>query len=319
MSIAVMAMSHAPLYVDVEPDPEVRAQLNDAFGQLRRVVESYRPDLVVMIGPDHFTSFFYDMMPQFCVASAAQAIGDWGADRRELPVDRMQARSLHEHILQSGVDCAISEDLWIDHGSTQSLEEVLGKGYDIPIIPIVVNTVGIPLGPMDRLVALGRAIGTWVQAQDQRVLVIGSGGLSHDPPVPRLVNADERMLSAIVPRRVKSVEEVASRRQMVIDWAAQFQDGSGPALLINPALDAEVMDAFSRGDVEAMVSWSHERLVTEGGCGMAEVRSWVAAFSALSVAGPYEVTHRFYWPVLQWLTGFGVMAAFPTSEGNARG
>jgi 2,3-dihydroxyphenylpropionate 1,2-dioxygenase len=41
-------------------------------------------------------------------------------------------------------------------------------------------------------------VGGFLAALDRRVLVVGSGGLSHDPPVPTLKTADPKALDRIV-------------------------------------------------------------------------------------------------------------------------
>jgi 2,3-dihydroxyphenylpropionate 1,2-dioxygenase len=40
-----------------------------------------------------------------------------------------------------------------------------------------------------------------------------------------------------------------------------------------------------------------------------EIRTWVAAFSALDAAGSYRVDQQFYRPVPDWIVGFGIMTA----------
>ena len=52
--------------------------------------------------------------------------------------------------------------------------------------------VAPPFTPIGRVRALGRAIGAWAANLDQKVLFIASGGLSHDPPVPRMAKATPR-------------------------------------------------------------------------------------------------------------------------------
>ena len=32
----------------------------------------FTPDLVVVFGPDHFNGFFYELMPAFCIGTAAE-------------------------------------------------------------------------------------------------------------------------------------------------------------------------------------------------------------------------------------------------------
>ena len=41
------------------------------------------------------------------------------------------------------------------------------------------------------------------------------------------------------------------------------------------------------------------------------MRSWIAAYSALSTAGDYSMVVDRYWPVKTWGAGFGITAAIP--------
>lgn len=43
-----------------------------------------------------------------------------------------------------------------------------------------------------------------------------------------------------------------------------------------------------------------------------EVRTWVAAYSALAALGPYEMTYRYYRPIRDFIAGFAVTTALPT-------
>ncbi|MBL0800799.1 hypothetical protein LH646_16075 [Streptomyces sp. WA1-19] len=64
--------------------------------------------------------------------------------------------------------------------------EILFDGIDtVPVIPVFVNGVARPFVTTRRVRELGEAIGDHVAGLDgERVPVIGSGGLSHDPPAP---------------------------------------------------------------------------------------------------------------------------------------
>ena len=47
----------------------------------------------------------------------------------------------------------------------------------------------------------------------------------------------------------------------------------------------------------------------EGGRGGQEVRSWIAAFAALSELGEYEMTTQVYEAISEWIAGFGIVSA----------
>ena len=69
----------------------------------------------------------------------------------------------------------------VDHAFTMPLKLFWPDG-DAPVaVPVCINTVQFPLPSAKRCVALGRAVGEAVAAWDgdKKVVMIGSGGLSH--------------------------------------------------------------------------------------------------------------------------------------------
>lgn len=47
----------------------------------------------------------------------------------------------------------------------------------------------------------------------------------------------------------------------------------------------------------------------DGGRGGQEVRSWIAAFAALSELGEYQMTTQVYEAISEWIAGFGIVSA----------
>jgi len=79
MPVQLICASHSPLMTtDVEEtEQNVHA---DFFGELdscAKALHAFNPDLVVVFGPDHFNGFFYELMPAFCIGTAAEATKDW--------------------------------------------------------------------------------------------------------------------------------------------------------------------------------------------------------------------------------------------------
>lgn len=311
MTIAVCTMSHSPLYGITDPGTETINEVNDALDRVRSFVRDFDPELTIVFGPDHYNGVFYDMMPAFCIGSGARSVGDWGTDAGPLPVDRAAARRLVAEVLDAGIDVAQSEEMHVDHGISQALEFIFGKGYTNPVIPIFINAVGLPLGPMERIRLLGEAVGRSVAGWDKRVLIIGSGGLSHDPPVPRLEEASPEVIARLIDGRNPSPELRAERQQRVIDAGKAHAEGDTTYQAINPAFDFMVMDTLGAADFATVDGWSNSFMEAEGGHSAHEIRTWVATYAALNAVGSYEVTERWYWPVAEWMTGFGITIAAP--------
>jgi len=69
------------------------------------------------------------------------------------------------------------------------------------------------------------------------------------------------------------------------------------------------MSVFGPGDLSPIDAMSPEQMALDAGNSAHEVRTWVAAFAALSESGPYEVTSSYYRPIKEYIAGFGVMTA----------
>src|SRR4029453_18497833 len=150
----------------------------------RTFVRAFDPELVVLYAPDHYNGFFYQEMPPFCLATEAHAVGDFGSAAGPLSVDTRAAKALAPGVLHRGVPLTISARMAVDHGFAHPLEVLFGGIDQVPVVPIFVNGVATPLGPVSRIRALGTAIGEAAAELDKRVLFLGSGGLSPAPPVP---------------------------------------------------------------------------------------------------------------------------------------
>lgn len=197
----------------------------------------------------------------------------------------------------------------VDHGIVQSLEFLFGKQMTQPLIPVFVNAVGLPLGPLQRIRLLGEAIGREIASWDRRVLVIASGGLSHDPPIPRLEGSTPEVAARLIDGRNPSPEIRTQRQQRVIAAGKAHALGDSAFQPINPAFDAQIMATLTSGCLTDADHWSNEWIESSGGHSGHEIRAWLAAFAALSVRGRYQVTNQWYWPVDEWMTGFGMMIA----------
>lgn len=314
MTLALAALSHAPTYGLVDPGGTVQTELDSALGAVRAQVREFDPELTIVVAPDHFNGVFYDMLPAFCVGAQATSVGDWGTVLGPLPVDTEAARSLAVAVLDAGLDIARSEDLHVDHGTTQPLEFIFGRDFTNPIVPIVVNSVGLPLGPIRRARLLGEAVGRWALSTGKRVLIVASGGLSHDPPVPVFADASPELARHLISGgRHVTAEQRAAREQRILSTAARNNAGEKLMRDINPEFDAVMMRTFADGRLDAVDAWTTEWFHEEGGCGAQEIRCWIAAFAALSVAGEYRIEQSHYWPIHSWATGFAVMTAATAS------
>jgi 2,3-dihydroxyphenylpropionate 1,2-dioxygenase len=307
MPFATCCMSHTPLLERAHPAVDVRQRVCAALERARSFVRQFDPELVVIFGPDHYQGFHYEVMPPFCIATAATSVGDY--DTRPGPLDVPQALvdELVAHVLHSDIDTAVSEAMRVDHGMVQPLEKLFGSADARPVIPVFVNSVAEPLGPPRRARLLGDAIGRFLARLDRRVLIVGSGGLSHDPPIPALRQAPPEVAAKLVSER-RTPQEQARREEFVLAAAREFAAGTSDMRPLNPRWDRSFLELVASGELERFDEFTNASLVEDGGKSSQEVRTWVAAHAALAAAGgPYRTTYQFYEPVPEWIIGFALI------------
>lgn len=312
MSAALVGLSHSPLIGKNDPAAEVLEAVDAAVEDARAFVREFDPEVVVLYAPDHYNGFFYKEMPPFCLGTEAHAVGDFGSASGEVLVDGDSAHAIAQSVLDAGMDLTISARMKVDHGFVQPLEVLFGGIAQVPVVPVFINGVATPLGPVSRIRQLGKAIGEAAAQLDKRVLFLGSGGLSHDPPVPVLEGAPPRVADALIEGHEPTAEQRARGEERVLRAGIEYAAGSTTMVPINPDWDNLVLDTFESGKLDEVDSWTNEWFAAEGGGSSHEVRTWIAAYASLAATGPYEMTARFYRAIPEWIAGFAVTTARPT-------
>lgn len=312
MPIALCALSHSPLMGRNNPSHTVIDEVEAALADARAFIAAFDPEVVVIFAPDHYNGVFYDLLPPFCIGRAARSIGDYDTQAAALDVDVDAANRIISTVLEAGVDVALSDRMVVDHGFAQPLELLLGSVDAKPTVPIFINSVSEPLGPLRRVRMLGEAVGQALAGIEKRVLLIGSGGLSHDPPVPRFDTAAPEVRNGLIDGRNPTPAERSAREQRVIDAGRAFAAGSTALQPLNPQWDQLVLDVLASGNLERVDQWSVDWFVEQGGHSSHETRAWIASYAALAACGPYTVRSRYYRPIPEWIAGFAVTTAIQT-------
>ena len=306
-------MSHSPLLNLPGPSQDLLDDIDTALTPARQFVENFDPEIVVIFAPDHYNGFFYKLMPPFCIGTEAQGVGDYGTHKGPLDVPEAVAVGCAKAVLSAGVDIAISANMEVDHGTVQPLEKLFGSATARPVIPIFINSVATPLGPLHRCRTLGTAVGSYLATLGKRVLLVGSGGLSHDPPVPTLSTATPQVVERIVHGRPMTPEQRSARQTAVMDAAKSFAAGESDLAPLNPEFDHQFLEIVDSGHLGDLDTWSNSFIANEGGNSAHEIRTWVAAFAALAAAGPYRTGVRYYRPAPELIAGFAVRTAVPAA------
>ncbi|MBS1161821.1 MAG: mhpB [Proteobacteria bacterium] len=309
MSIKLKCLSHTPLRGLNDPGADVVAEVDAILAKSRADVEAFDPELIVVFAPDHYNGLFYDLMPQFVIATAAESVADYQTLPGPLSVDQDLALEMARFILDSDVDIAISHRLQVDHGCTQTLEELTGSLSRYPVIPIIINSVAPPFGPYRRIRKLGEAVGRFLAKLDKRVLILGTGGLSHEPPVPLLAGAPDDIADFLIAGRNPTPEFRAARQARTIATGQIFGTAECPLTPLNTEWDLAFMDLLVDGRLAEIDDFKIEEISRAAGRSTHEIRTWVAAFSALAAAGAYAARQEYYRPINEWIAGYGVVSA----------
>ncbi|WP_374665401.1 3-carboxyethylcatechol 2,3-dioxygenase [Acinetobacter sp.] len=317
MAVKLICASHSPLMEFASPQEKYKEdKVRETFAKLAQDVADYNPTLIITFGPDHFNGFFYDLMPSFCVGIRAKAAGDWdyGKDNNHINVPEETAVNLVRRVLDEGVDVAYSYRMQADHGVTQPLHFLCGGQLDrYPTIPIFINGAAAPMPTTKRTVALGRAVGQFIKSlnlENERVLVLGTGGLSHDPPTPQMGSVPPEVEEFLIAGRNPSAESRSNRQSKIIAVGQKLAAGdTSVAVPLNPEWDRALLETFAQADFATIEAMTEAEIRVEGGRGGQEVRSWMAAFAALHEVGEYAMTTHCYEDISEWIAGFGIVSA----------
>lgn len=294
-----VAASHSTLMNTHWPEGLDRAErFRAGLAAARDAVAAAAPDAVLLVGSNHFRGMWLDLVPQFTLGVGdVVASGESGTPSGPQRTDPAFARYLAQALVDDEFDVAISAALQIDHGQTHAIQYLL-DGIDVPVVPLVLNVFAPPLPSLPRCVALGRALRRAVDgyAAAERVVVIGSGGLSHRLPFPDWRDPQgedqEFLVDAWTHGRSRWTEYEQRRRAIV----RAFPPG------VNPEFDREFLAALEAGRALEYASWSDAELERVAGNGAHELRSWLV--TAAVAGGPGRVLA--YEPMPEWLTGMGV-------------
>ncbi|WP_029009665.1 class III extradiol dioxygenase family protein [Azospirillum halopraeferens] len=163
----------------------------DGYPPVLEWLDRTQPDVAIVIYNDHGLNFFLDKMPTFSIGAAQEyrnADEGWGLT--PLPPFR-GAPELSWHLIEGLVaeefDVTSCQEMLVDHGFAVPVSllwpdrTTTAPEGQIRTIPVCVNTVQHPLPSPKRCYKLGQAIGRAVASfpEDLKVVVIGTGGLSH--------------------------------------------------------------------------------------------------------------------------------------------
>ncbi len=310
MDRAFLGISHTPLMGLNPVAPAVQHMLQAAIAEARAQVQAFAPELVVLVASDHYNGFFNDLMPPFCIGTQARSVGDYLMPAGALKVDGEAALALATQLMDEDFDIAVSRRMQVDHGFAQPLQLLWGGLDTPPLLPIFLNAVAQPGIPrLRRCRALGQAIGRFLDGEPRRTLLIGSGGLSHDPPVPTLAHPDAAVRERITTRSEATASEREAKTQRVMAAGRALAAGGSAIKPLNPAWDQRWMDAMVEGGagLQALCRMAEASIEQDAGLSGHESKCWLVARSALPVERALSCSLRHYQAIPEYIAGFGLM------------
>jgi protocatechuate 4,5-dioxygenase beta chain len=157
----------------------------DGFKPVHAWLDAVQPDVAVLVYNDHGLNFFLNKVPTFAVGAAPQYDNTdegWGLNVvPPFPGHPEFSWGLIESLVEDEFDVTSCQEMFVDHAFTVPMTLLWNQSRDVKTIPVAVNTVQHPTPSPARCYKFGQAIGRAIESfeQDLRVVVIGTGGLSH--------------------------------------------------------------------------------------------------------------------------------------------
>lgn len=320
-TVMLATSSHSPLIEFPGKETDSYHRVVSALAGIQDEVCAFNPDLVVVFGVDHYGGQHMRALPAFCVGIEANALADVGGTPGRLNVPRAVAEGAVNHARVAGVDVAVSYSMDVDHGFTQALSRLVGGIDRYPVLPIFVSCIQPPFVPFARARALGEAIGGYLRnVEADRVLIVGTGGLSHNPR--SLFPPIDEVSDEWRPYHLHGRAQSAVSQQSWIDYeieahkvaAAFLADESIPDEVfgLHDDWDKAFMSMYCGGEMATFDSWDPPSVVEKAGIGAMEVLSWIAAASAMKALTGSSPQQRFQEVCRVMGIGFGITTAGPS-------
>ncbi len=176
-------------------------RIEKGFNVLREQLEIYRPDALIVVGDDQGEIFSAANTPSFCLFTCPEVRGTLNMSLIGEPEEENHitlrchselALYLLDGLIKKGFDLSRSHEVkplgkpkrGMGHAFTRPVLKVV-PDLDVPVINIHVNAYFPPLPTARRCHDLGQAIARILDERSERVAIMASGGLSHDPKGPR--------------------------------------------------------------------------------------------------------------------------------------
>lgn len=232
--------------------PDQHARVMDAYAEIGRRIGALDATTAIVLGTDHYVMFGPGCLPSLLIAT-----GDLdgplerlqGLDRVPIATNPGLAAHIRDAGFDAGIDWATAKAMTVDHSIAIPYFLSVKPNGDVPLIPIYLACGVEPLIRFERARTLGRVLRDAVEngPNDERVVVLGSGGISHWVGEAEMGRVNEEF-----DREILSLVEAAD-----IDALAAYRDedivarGGNGALEIRNFVAALEAVGAERGEVIA--------------------------------------------------------------------
>ena len=199
--VAAMALTHSPGltgWFDRAPEDQ-RREARRALDVMRDRLRAARPDVILLLSNDHLLNWPINNTPEYTVGIGAEHVGpaDWydewlALEKYRIPGHPGLARYLVNEGARRRLAFAYLRDMQFDDGVSVPMHYLNPEG-DIALVPVTMNCTVPPIPTPERAYEVGTALREMVHAYPgaERVAVLATGGLSHEPGGPRYFWVDE--------------------------------------------------------------------------------------------------------------------------------
>jgi aromatic ring-opening dioxygenase catalytic subunit (LigB family) len=199
--VAAMAMTHGPGltgWFDAAPKAYQDLTLR-AVDEMRRRLTDARPDVIVAFSNDHLLNWPINNTPEYTVGIGTEHVGpaDWydewlALEKYRLPGHPALARWLVGEGARQRLALAYLREMQFDDGFSVPMH-YLNPDSRIPLVPVAMNCTVPPIPTPERAYQVGTTLRDVLRAYPgpERIAVLATGGLSHEPGGPRYFYVDE--------------------------------------------------------------------------------------------------------------------------------
>ncbi len=199
--VCAMAMTHSPGLTGwfASASEEYQALALGALGEMRQRLHAARPDVIVAVSNDHLLNWPINNTPEYTVGIGEEHVGpaDWYDEWLALGKYRIPGHpGIARHIVNEGarrrIAFAYLRRMQFDDGISVPMHYLNPEGA-IPLVPVTMNCTVPPIPTPERAYHVGGALRDLLRAYPgrERIAVVATGGLSHEPGGPRYFWVDE--------------------------------------------------------------------------------------------------------------------------------